>query len=74
MYMHTYVGSDGDQIDDTPTGGYDEERPTSGYNDAPSPGDGESPTSTYEDAPPPPTVDATTEQSETDQVRRCIKL
>ena len=73
-YIRTYIGSNDDQIDDTPTGGYDDERPTSGYDDAPSHGDDEGPTSTYEDAPPPPTVDTTTEHSETesDQVRKCI--
>jgi len=56
-YVLHYVVSEDDDIDDTPSGGYDE-RPTSGYDDAPtSESDEEGPTSTYDDAPPPPTVD-----------------
>jgi len=58
FYVLYHVAGEDDDIDDTPSGGYDE-RPTSGYDDAPtSGGEEESPTSTYEDAPPPPTVDS----------------
>ena len=45
-YINCITGS-ADELDDTPTGGYDEEKPTiaSGYNNAPT--QEESPTSTY---------------------------
>ena len=68
-YINCITGS-ADELDDTPTGGYDEEKPTSGYDDAPT--QEESPTSTYQDAPPPPTVEPTTDDSNT-EVRKKIR-